>query len=86
MQEFNKAKQEIAEGGGDVNSDDEVDISDIELLCVAIESGARDAKFDLNGDRFVDSDDMIELVGNLLGTSFGDVNLDGTFNSSDFAI
>ena len=39
--------------------------------------------FDLNSDGRVDNGDMDELVQNILGTNYGDSNLDGTFNSKD---
>ena len=41
------------------------------------------AKFDLTADGKVDHSDLEYLIEQLLGTSFGDANLDGIFNSSD---
>jgi hypothetical protein len=40
--------------------------------------------YDINGNGIVNSEDRIELVWFYIGTFFGDSNLDGIFNSSDF--
>jgi hypothetical protein len=72
---------------GDVNSDGLIDVRDIDALCREIhsEASATDA-FDLNKDGTLDQADVDELVLNRLGTTYGDVNLDGAFNSTDLVL
>ena len=67
----------------DFNSDGQIDAQDIDRLCLAIRENDSDSSFDLNTDGKVDLQDMDELIQNVLGTSAGDANLDGVFNSSD---
>ncbi|MFC1758606.1 FG-GAP repeat domain-containing protein, partial [Planctomycetota bacterium] len=69
---------------GDVTGDGNVDVMDIDRLCVAHRGGETDSLFDLNGDGFVNQDDTDHLITNLLKTTYGDSNLDKVFNSSDF--
>ena len=45
-----------------------------------------DLSADINGDRVIDKNDVCELVRNVLGTTFGDVNLDGVVNCADVAL
>jgi hypothetical protein len=68
---------------GDFNGDRIVEFADIDLLCGAIQQHSNDLRFDLNGNQTVDFADMEMLIETVLGTSFGDANLDGVFNSSD---
>jgi len=42
--------------------------------------------FDLTGDETVDQDDSVELVEGILGTHFGDANLDGFVDRLDATI
>jgi hypothetical protein len=72
---------------GDVNSDGRIDVGDIDALCREIhsEASATDA-FDLNKDGTLDQADVDELVFIRLGTTYGDVNLDGGFNSTDLVL
>ncbi|MCA9212626.1 MAG: VCBS repeat-containing protein [Planctomycetales bacterium] len=69
---------------GDVTGDGNVDVDDIDRLCRARLDGETDVIFDLNGDGIVSIDDTTHLVKNILNTGFGDANLDGIFNSTDF--
>ncbi len=55
----------------------------IDLLSAAIRSGEADSRYDLNGDGRVGADDRIYWVETLVGTWFGDTNLDGEFDSGD---
>ncbi len=66
---------------GDFNQDGQVDLVDVEQLCAAIQSG--DPSFDLTGDGASDQTDLARLVQSILGTQFGDANLDGVFDSGD---
>jgi hypothetical protein len=69
---------------GDFNGDGVLDASDIDLLSAEVRAGTNTASFDLNNDGVVNNDDRIVMVESLLGTFFGDSNLDGEFNSGDF--
>ncbi len=68
---------------GDFNQDHQVSADDIDQLCRAIRSDSADEMFDLNGDTRINSDDMQQLIGDILQTTAGDANLDGVFSSSD---
>jgi hypothetical protein len=66
---------------GDFDADGVVSASDIDLLCEAI--GGQDGRFDLDSDDDVDLYDHKYLVEEILGTSYGDANLDGSFDTAD---
>ena len=66
---------------GDVNGDGQIDEGDIQALCVDLRLG--EAQSDLNGDGNVDRKDLTFLIDDILGTSAGDADLDGTFSSDD---
>ncbi|MFC1758494.1 Ig-like domain-containing protein [Planctomycetota bacterium] len=70
---------------GDLDGSGTVDSIDIDLLAAAVESGTN-THFDLNADGHLDVQDHHFLVYDILGTTFGDSNLDGRFDSSDFVI
>jgi hypothetical protein len=67
----------------DFNGDGQLDATDIDLLCAAIASGEFAPEFDLDGNAAVDSADLDYLVRELLHTTYGDANLDGSFDSGD---
>ena len=69
---------------GDVDDNGLVDHRDIDQLCLAVNLGGGEAVFDLDRNGVVQQEDVRFLVQNILGTSVGDANLDGVFNSSDF--
>lgn len=69
---------------GDLNGDKLVDNDDIELLYDAVEQQIMASHFDINEDGEVNFDDAGYLVTHLLGTQFGDTNLDGDVDFSDF--
>ena len=71
---------------GDFNGNADLDASDIDALTQAILSGIDDRQFDLNDDGLVNDDDRFVWVEELKRTYFGDSNLDGEFNSSDFVV
>ncbi len=68
---------------GDFDGSDAVDVEDIDLLCEAIRFDDDSAIFDLNLDGFVNSRDWQMMLALILGTTAGDANLDGRFNSED---
>ncbi|MDP1662861.1 MAG: GC-type dockerin domain-anchored protein, partial [Phycisphaerales bacterium] len=45
-----------------------------------------DLSADMNGDRVIDQNDVVEVVQVVLGTTMGDVNLDGVQNAADVSI
>ncbi len=67
---------------GDLTEDGVVDVQDIDRLSIAIQAG--DPAFDLDGDSVTDLKDLRYLVQEVLGTSVGDADLDGSFDSLDF--
>ena len=81
---------DIVSGGGggglpgDFNNDGVLDAADIDLLTVEANAGTNNASFDLNNDALVNGADREVWVNDLRRTWFGDSNLDGIFNSSDF--
>ena len=66
----------------DFNGDGVLSADDIDLLCGKM--GSEDAEFDLNSDGIVDDSDRDMMVFDYLNSTYGDANLDGIFNSSDF--
>lgn len=74
----------VSDGAGDLNGDGRVDVQDVDLICAAIASEEGD--YDLNQDGATDDRDVDVLVESLLGTSAGDVNLDGRFDSTDLVL
>ncbi len=68
---------------GDVDLDGDIDADDIDTLYAAINSSNTDSKFDLNLDGVVSPADGTTLVQDLLGTEFGDANLDGLVSLLD---
>lgn len=69
---------------GDIDGNGTIDNHDIDQLCLAVNLGGGEAIFDLDRNGSVQPADVRFLVENILGTSVGDANLDGVFNSSDF--
>ena len=69
---------------GDLNGDTRVDAADIDLLNASIRSAEFREELDLNEDGFINVGDVDLLVHELLGTNYGDANLDGEVAFGDF--
>lgn len=68
---------------GDFNFDGEIDAEDIDYLTDQLLEGNDDWFFDITGDGRVDLADHQAWVETVAGTSYGDANLDGRFDSRD---
>ena len=73
----------VAPVRGDFDGSGTVDAADINLLFEQMRSGANNRAFDLTADGLVNAADRKELVMTILGTTYGDSNLDGVFNQDD---
>ncbi|MCA9213640.1 MAG: hypothetical protein KDB27_11270, partial [Planctomycetales bacterium] len=71
---------------GDFNGDGDLTVADINLLTAEVIADTNDGDFDLNGDDLVNSSDRVVWIKDLFNTYFGDANLDGEFNSTDFVV
>jgi hypothetical protein len=69
---------------GNFNQDDELTRVDIDLLSSEALAGNHSAVFDLNEDQFVNQQDRQTWVEDLVGTRFGDADLNGVVQFSDF--
>ena len=65
----------------DFNGDGLTDVQDVNLFCTAHREN--DVRFDMNGDGLIDHSDLTVLIQDVLGTSYGDSNLNGVFDSED---
>ena len=70
---------------GDTNGDDVIDSADIDVLFANFGDDPP-AECDLDGDGDADIDDVAYLLHHILGTEFGDINLDGYVDGTDLAI
>jgi len=68
---------------GDFNGDSTVDDADIDLLFGAIVAGGDDLHYDLDGSGSATMADVTLLVSTLLGTNFGDTDLDQDIDTGD---
>ena len=69
---------------GDFTNDGIIDVDDIDALYVQLRSPLPDSNFDLTGDGSVNDSDRDFMIFSIVATTYGDADLDGTFNSSDF--
>jgi hypothetical protein len=69
---------------GDFNANGGLDVDDVSLLQRAIYEGSIDLTFDVDGNSVIDDDDLFFWITEIAVTRYGDSNLDGVFNSSDF--
>jgi hypothetical protein len=68
---------------GDMNFDEVVDATDVDLQMEAIRQYPKATFHDLDFSGQVNGDDLTHLIKNTLNTWFGDANLDGEFNTAD---
>jgi hypothetical protein len=68
---------------GDFNGSGVVDATDINLLFIQMRAAMPDVALDLTNDGRVNTADRDELVQRILGTNYGDANLDRVFNALD---
>ena len=68
---------------GDFSGSDALDLEDINLIDEELRGESNNRVFDLNEDAVVTGEDRRVLIQDLLGTLFGDSNLDGTVNAVD---
>lgn len=69
---------------GDFNTDQVVNDLDIDLLAAAIRNAGSVATYDLNADSLLNQLDFDEMIRGVLGTEYGDANLDRVVDGSDF--
>ncbi|MCA9196635.1 MAG: hypothetical protein KDA87_03820 [Planctomycetales bacterium] len=69
---------------GDFDENQVRDVSDIDHLANAVRTTEADSRFDINGDGVVSLEDHRVLIEEVIGTSFGDSDLNGVFDSRDF--
>lgn len=65
----------------DFNGDGLTDLKDVDLFCTRHRE--KDLRFDMNGDGLIDQNDLAVLIQDVMGTSYGDSNLNGVFDSQD---
>lgn len=68
---------------GDLDGDEQLDITDINQLTDAIADATDDLKFDVNWSGTIDETDLDSWVHSAKKTFFGDANLDDQFNTGD---
>jgi hypothetical protein len=68
---------------GDLNESGDLDVGDLDDLSQALREDRTESRWDVNGDQQVNAQDRIYWIEQLRGTTFGDANLDGSFNSGD---
>ncbi len=68
---------------GDLDGDSLLSVADLDRLAELTRAGTPNEGADLDGNGTLDFADRVILVHDLLGTFFGDANLDGQFDSTD---
>jgi len=71
---------------GDFNNNKVLDAGDINMLSAEVRGGSNPASYDLNGDKLVNSSDRDVWVNDLKKTYYGDADLNGVFDSTDFVV
>ncbi|MEM6333476.1 MAG: N-acetylmuramoyl-L-alanine amidase [Planctomycetota bacterium] len=67
---------------GDFDADGDIDIDDVDLLL----SNMGNADYDLTGNGVTNTNDVMHMLEDILGTKSGDANLDGKIDTADLAI
>jgi len=68
---------------GDFDESGDLNASDMDALSLAIRDGRTEARWDLNDDQTVNHLDRTFWIRTLRGSTYGDANLDGLFDSGD---
>jgi hypothetical protein len=68
---------------GDFNADGRINGQDLDLFCLALRQQNPDPVYDLNSDGRLNEADRDVMVQDLLGTTYGDADLNGVFDSGD---
>jgi hypothetical protein len=76
--------QQLVPRPGDFNRDGAVDANDIDALGAAIGDSSTAVEFDLDGNGTVDQADMNTMIHDVLQTNYGDANLDGVVDGTDY--
>ena len=71
---------------GDFSGDGQLDVRDVDLLWAQLRAAVDDPAFDLTGDQRVNEQDRDRMIESILGTSYGDADLNRRFDSSDFVL
>lgn len=71
---------------GDFNLNGVLDVRDLDELSVTVRGGTNDPTFDLDANGIVDQADRSVWVHDLKNVYFGDSDLSGEFDSSDFVL
>ena len=69
---------------GDFDADEILTAADIDLLSAEVTAGTNITLFDITDDQLVNELDRVKWVEDLAGTFFGDADLDGSVQFSDF--
>ena len=73
---------QAAEPWGNLNYDSHRDATDIDLLFANL--GSFDSSYDLDADGAIDQHDIDQLVQNIMGSRYGDTNIDQDVDQEDF--
>ena len=71
---------------GDLQQDGVLNDADVDQLLQGLQSGSQDVGLDLNVDGQVNQDDADFFIEDVLQTAYGDANLDGHVNLSDYIL
>ncbi|MCA9263686.1 MAG: proprotein convertase P-domain-containing protein [Planctomycetales bacterium] len=71
---------------GDFSGDGQVTALDIDLLFAEVRNGTNGPQFDLTGDSLVNAADADRLILQIIGTQYGDANLDFMVDGNDYAV
>ncbi|MCA9216843.1 MAG: hypothetical protein KDB27_27425, partial [Planctomycetales bacterium] len=84
--EFSNCVAATGRLAGDIDGNSILDVMDLDAITAAVLAGIQQSQYDVNSDGVVDNKDREHWIEDLFGTSFGDANLDGVFDSADFVL